>query len=426
MLDLKLIRENPERARKGIKDRGGKYLPALEETVRLEEERRRLLMDVENMRKKRNESSAQVGHLKAKNQDAAVLIKEMEEVKSFLKEREETLRTLEEKLNLSLLGLPNIPEATCPVGRGPEENRLVREFGEKPNFDFEPLDHTALGEKLGILDFSRAAKMSGSRFVVMKGKGARLERALINFMMDLHAGEHGYTEIFPPFLVSRESMTATGQLPRFEEELYKCEGEDVFLIPTAEVPLTNLHREDILEEGKLPLSYCAHTACFRREAGSYGKDTRGLIRQHQFNKVELVRISRPEDSMNELEKMTSHAEEVLKRLRLPYHVMELCTGDLGFGSAKTYDLEVWMPGEKRWREISSSSNFTDFQARRMGLRAKRKNGKNEFAHTLNASGLAVGRTLAAILENFQKKDGSVAMPPVLVPYLGFSEIPCGR
>ncbi|MGQ0644444.1 MAG: serine--tRNA ligase [Elusimicrobiota bacterium] len=421
MLDLKLLRSDPEAVRRGLKSRGGRSLPALEQLISLDDQWRLVNGEAETLRAARNKAADEIGRLKRDKKDASALIKEMESGKARLKELEEKAAALEASLAEGLLGLPNLPDPSAPEGGGPSDNREVRRHGEA-----RPLpgarDHQDLGEALGILDMARGAKLAGARFAVLAGDGARLERALISYMLDL-AAEHGYLEIFPPFLANGASLTGTGQLPKFAEELYACKEDDLYLIPTAEVPLTNLHRSETLEEGDLPRALCAYTACFRREAGSYGKDTRGLIRNHQFNKVELVRFCRPEDSPRELELLTGHAEEVLKRLGLPYRVMELCAGDLGFSAAKTYDLEVWMPGDKSgagqgaWREISSCSTFADFQARRMDIRFKRKDGGRAFVHTLNGSGLAVGRTAAAILENFQQPDGSVAVPEVLRPYL---------
>jgi seryl-tRNA synthetase len=331
---------------------------------------------------------------------------------------EDNLRETEEQFSAIALGIPNLPHVSVSLGKDVSDNVEIRRWGDPPSMAFSPRPHWELGERLGILDFERAARMTGARFAVYSGAGAHLERALINFMLDLHTKEHGYREILPPFLVNRASMTGTGQLPKFEEDLFRLKDEDYFLIPTAEVPLTNLHREETLSQQSLPLRYTAYTPCFRREAGSYGKDTRGLIRQHQFNKVELVTFSTPEESYDELERLTSHAEEVLKRLRLHYRVVSLCTADLGFSAAKTYDIEVWLPSQGVFREISSCSNFEAFQARRAEIRYKRPDGKSEFVHTLNGSGLAAGRTFVAILENYQQADGSVVIPEALRPYMG--------
>jgi seryl-tRNA synthetase len=342
----------------------------------------------------------------------------MSQVSVKIKEYDETLRITEEELNAFVLTVPNVQHESVPVGHSSEDNPVVRSWGEKPSFSFEPKQHFELGENLNILDFARGAKITGARFTLYRGAGAALERALINFMLDLHTGEHGYTEVLTPFMVNRESMTGTGQLPKFAEDLFKIEGMDYYLIPTAEVPVTNIYRDEILEEDKLPLYYVAYSPCFRSEAGSYGKDTRGLIRQHQFNKVEMVKFTQPEISYAELEKLTVNAEEILKRLGIPHRTVCLCTADLGFSSAKTYDVEAWMPGQSVYREISSCSNFEDFQARRASIRFRRKDsGKVEFVHTLNGSGLAVGRTVAVILENYQQEDGSVVIPGALRHYM---------
>jgi len=342
----------------------------------------------------------------------------MGSVSSRIKELDESLKKTEELLNGLIMTIPNIPHESVVCGTGDEDNLVVRKWGKKPQFDFEPRPHWDIGEDLNILDFAAGAKIAGARFTVYRGAGARLERALINFMLDLHTTEHGYTEIFTPFMVNSESMTGTGQLPKFEEDLFKIAGTDYYLIPTAEVPVTNIHRDEILDEKDLPVYYVAYSACFRAEAGSYGKDTRGLIRQHQFNKVEMVKFTRPEESYDELEKLTANAEEVLKRLGIHFRTVNLCTGDLGFSSAKTYDLEAWLPGQDTYREISSCSDFESFQARRAGIRFRREeNSKVEYVHTLNGSGLAIGRTVVAILENYQQKDGSVIVPEVLRPYM---------
>ncbi|MBI4054816.1 MAG: serine--tRNA ligase [Elusimicrobia bacterium] len=421
MIDLNILRNNPEELRGGIIRRGGRYLPALEEVLKKDGEYRRILREVEALREKRNRLAQEVAQLKTSKtfpEEASRKQKEGEALKAAVKAKEEDLQALEKDFQNLLFGLPNPPHASVPDGEGPGDNRAVRE-GPTPRreFDFNPKDHQSLGEALGILDFGRAVKLSGSRFPLLKGSGAAMERALIGFMLDLHIQEHGYTEIFPPLLVCAETMRGTGQLPKFEEELYRCREDDAYLIPTAEVPLVNLHRAEILDAQCLPLRYVASTACFRREAGSYGKDTRGLIRNHQFNKVELVWFSAPEESLRALESLTAHAEEVLRRLELPYRVVELCAGDLGFASAKTYDLEVWMPGEGQYREVSSCSTCGDFQARRIHSKLRRKQGRKEYLHTLNGSGVAVGRTFAAILENFQRGDGTVEIPSVLRPYL---------
>ncbi len=409
MLDIKLIRKHYEEVRRRIATRGEEYAKLVDRVYELDRRKRELQREVENLRALLNRKSKEYGRLKREG--------ELAKIKETLKGLEEELKRVEEELNDLLLRIPNLPHPSVPVGEDENDNVEVRRWGEPPKFDFEPKPHWELGERLGILDFERGAKLSGSRFVVKRGLGARLVRALINFMLDLH-GERGYVEMYVPHLVKPEILVGTGQLPKFEEDLFKCERDNLYLIPTAEVPLTNLHREEILKEEDLPIYYTAYTPCYRREAGSYGRDIKGLIRLHQFDKVELVKITKPEDSYEELEKLVADAERVLQELELPYRVVELCTGDLGFSAAKTYDLEVWMPSYNRYREISSCSNCEDFQARRMKLRYKSKEGKNILCHTLNGSGLAVGRTLAAILENYQQEDGSVVIPKALRPYLG--------
>ncbi|NPB05609.1 MAG: serine--tRNA ligase [Aquificae bacterium] len=417
MLDLKLIRKNYEEVRRRLATRGEEYAKLLDRVYELDRKKREVQKRVEELRALLNRKSKEYGRLKREGKEDENLKRELSELKARLQELEEELRRLEEELNDLLLRIPNLPHPSVPVGRDESDNREVRRWGEPPKFDFEPKPHWELGEKLGILDFERAAKISGSRFVVKRGLGARLVRALVNFMLDLH-GRRGYEEVYVPHLVRPEALIGTGQLPKFEEDLFKCERDDLYLIPTAEVPVTNLHREEILREEDLPLYYAAYTPCYRREAGSYGRDVKGLIRLHQFDKVELVKITKPETSYEELEKLVADAERVLQELELPYRVVELCTGDLGFSAAKTYDLEVWMPSYNRYREVSSCSNCEDFQARRMKLRYKTADGKKFFCHTLNGSGLAVGRTLAAILENYQQEDGSVVIPKALRPYLG--------
>lgn len=425
MLDVKLVRENTEKVIEALKKRS-EDTAILDKFLHIESKRRELLKAVEDDRQQRNKLSQEVGKIKKEGGDASELLQEAKKVSEMTAAREVELRGLEILARDELLLIPNIPHESVPVGRDETENIELRKWGVIPEFSFEPKNHWDIGEELGILDFERAGKISGARFVIYKGGGAGLERALINFMLDLHTKEHGYTEIIPPVLVNRESMTGTGQLPKFEDDLFKLEEGDtkgLLLIPTAEVPLTNIHRDEILREDELPVYYTAHTPCFRREAGSYGKDTRGLIRQHQFNKVELVKFVKPEGSYDELEALTNNAEEVLKRLGLPYRVVSLCTGDIGFSAAKTYDLEVWFPAQQKYREISSCSNFEDFQARRADIRFKTESKKGtDFVHTLNGSGLAVGRTLAAILENFQQEDGSVIIPDVLRPYMGTDTI----
>ncbi len=421
MLDIKLVRNEPEKVRAAMAKRGAQV--PLDQFLKLDEERRRKLYEVEQLKNKRNTVSKEVGRLKAQGQDAAELISEMQKVGAQIQELDQEIRVCEERLTEILLEIPNIPHESVPVGKDETGNQLIRSWGEPRQFDFQPRTHDEIGTGLGIMDFERAAKISGARFVVMSGWGAKLERALINFMLDLHSNKHGYQEIFPPFLVNRNSMTGTGQLPKFEEDMFKCSPGDFYLVPTAEVPVTNLHRDEILNPEQLPIKYVAYTACFRAEAGSAGRDTRGIIRQHQFNKVELVKLTKPEESYQEHEKLVNDAEDVLKELELPYRVMLLCSGDQGFSAAKCYDLEVWLPSFNTYREISSCSNFEDFQARRANIRYRPAVGaKPEFVHTLNGSGLAVGRTVAAILENFQNEDGSVTIPKALRPYLGVEKI----
>jgi seryl-tRNA synthetase len=424
MLDIRFVRENPDKIIDALKKRG-ESTDVLDKLLKIENERRDVLRAVEELRQRRNKLSQEIGQLKKQGEEVSNLLSEAKLISDQITEKEDKLRSLEEEATQELLLIPNIPHESVPLGKDDTENKEIRTWGTKPDFTFEPKNHWDIGEALGILDFERASKVAGARFVIYKGAGAKLERALMNFMLNLHTKEHGYTEIFPPILVNRESMTGTGQLPKFEEDLFKLteDSKGYLLIPTAEVPVTNIHREEILSEDDLPIYYTAYTPCFRREAGSYGKDTRGLIRQHQFNKVELVKFVKPEDSYNELESLTVNAEEVLKRLGLHYRVVCLCTGDLGFSATKTYDLEVWFPAQGKYREISSCSNFEDFQARRASIRFKRAGKKGtEFVHTLNGSGLAIGRTLAAILENFQQGDGSVIIPEVLRHYMGMDKI----
>jgi len=420
MLDARFVRENIDIVKKSLGDRNS-TMP-LDEFLGFEEQRRILLKEAEELRNKRNVVSEEIGKLKTLKQDASNLIEEMKGVSDKIRELDEKIKVLEENTNEFLLNVPNIPDKTVPVGKDETENVEVRRWGEPRQFDFEPLNHWDIGEILDIIEFERAAKIAGARFSLTKGYGAKLERSLMNFMLDLNTSK-GYKEVSPPILVNRESMKGTGQLPKFEMELFRIADPEFYLIPTAEVPLTNIHRNEILNEKDLPIYYTAHTPCFRREAGSYGKDVRGLIRQHQFNKVELVKFVKPEDSFQELEALTNNAEDILQKLELPYRVVALCTGDMGFSAAKTYDIEVWLPGQQRYREISSCSNFTDFQARRANIRFKREGKKGtEFAHTLNGSGLAIGRTLVAILENYQQKDGSVVVPNVLRSYMGVEVI----
>ena len=417
MLDLKFIRSDLEGVREMIEKRG--YDLDISRFETLDRERRERLRILEELRHGRNRVSDNIAAMKKRGEDASDIISEMKRVSLLIKEKERELPQVQEEMDRLLMLIPNMPHESVPVGNNEKDNQVIRAWGEIKKMDFVPLSHWDIGENLGILDFACAAKLSGSRFALYRGSGAKLERALINFMLDIHTNEHGYTEILPPFMVNSASMTGTGQLPKFREDLFKVEGWDLFLIPTAEVPVTNIHRDEILEDDDLPLYYVAYTPCFRSEAGSYGKDTRGLIRQHQFNKVELVKFVKPEESYDELEKLTMNAEEILRRLDLPYRKVSLCTGDIGFSAAKTYDIEVWLPGQGLYREISSCSNFTDFQARRAGIRFRRAGASGtELAHTLNGSGLAVGRTLVAILENYQQGDGSVVIPEVLKPYMG--------
>lgn len=417
MLDVKILRDNLEEIKARMATRGADI--NWDEFVSIDRERREALAHIERLKEKKNRLSGEIGMLKKSGGDATAQMREVEEVSEAIRKSEAPLADVEERFERFMLTLPNLPNPAVKIGKSADDNLEVRRWGEPPQFDFEPKNHWDIGETLGILDFSRAAKIAGARFAVYRDAGAKLERALINFMLDLHTTEHGYKEVLPPALVNRAALVGTGQLPKFEEDLFHLAPGDYFLIPTAEVPLTNLHRDETLEREELPIKYVAYTPCFRSEAGSYGKDVRGLIRQHQFNKVEMVKFSEPESSYNELESMTRNAEEVLKRLRLPYRVVELCTGDMGFPSAKTYDLEVWLPGQNTYREISSCSNCEDFQARRANIRYRKdKKGRPIFLHTLNGSGLAVGRTLVAILENYQQKDGSVAIPEVLRPYMG--------
>ena len=422
MLDSKSLRDNLETVEARLKTRGGSLdLSGFRE---LDSRRRELLRQSEELKALRNRVSDEISKIKDKSQ-AQPQIAGMREVGVRIKSLDEELKGIEEGLEQFLMTMPNIPNEAVPIGVSEADNVEVRKWGEPPAFSFPAKPHWELGESLGILDFERGAKLTGARFTLYKGAGARLERALINFMLDLHTGRHNYVEMLPPFMVNRESMTATGQLPKFEEDLFRLEGTDYYLIPTAEVPVTNIHRGEILRGEDLPIFYTAYTPCFRKEAGSYGKDTRGLIRQHQFNKVELVKFSRPADSYRELEKLLNDAEEVLRLLGIPYRVIELCTGDLGFSSARTFDIEAWLPGQGTYREISSCSNFEDFQARRASIRFREDDkAKPEFIHTLNGSGLAVGRTVVAVLENFQQADGSVMIPEALQPYMGGLEKIC--
>ncbi len=421
MLDRKFVRENPDLIKEMLSKRGVTGID-IDEFLRLEKKWRELTRKVEDLRAEQNRISREIPRLKKEGKDVQPIIDEMKKISDQIKSIEEEKKALEEKINSILLRIPNIPHESVPVGEDEDDNVEVRKWGEPGKFDFQPREHWEIGTLLDIFDFERAAKLSGSRFVVYKNEGAALERALINFMLDLHTREHGYKEILPPFLVNRKTMTGTGQLPKFEEDLFKTQ-DDLFLIPTAEVPLVNLHSEEIVPGDMLPIKYVAYTPCFRREAGSYGKDVKGIIRQHQFNKVELVKFTTPESSYDELESLVNDAERVLQLLGLPYRVVSLCTGDLGFSASKTYDLEVWLPGQNRYREISSCSNTEDFQARRANIRYRPGKGERpRYLHTLNGSGLAVGRTLVAILENYQQPDGSVIIPEVLRPYTKFDKI----
>lgn len=420
MLDVRFVRENTTAVEEALRKRN--YKLSLSGFISLEAERRPLLKEAEELRNRRNTASEEIGRLKKQNQDVSALLYEMKAVPDRIKELEDRLRVLDEKALDFILNIPNIPQASVPEGKDESENIVLRSWGEVRDLGFEPLNHWDIGARHGIIDFDRASKIAGARFALMLGAGARLERALMNFMLDMNSSK-GYKEVVPPLLVNRESMTGTGQLPKFEAELFRISDPEFYLIPTAEVPVTNIHRDEILNEAELPVYYTSYTPCFRREAGSYGKDTRGLIRQHQFNKVELVKFARPEDSGNEHERLTLDAEDILQKLGLPYRVVVLCTGDLGFSAAKTYDLEVWLPGQERYREISSCSNFGDFQARRANIRFRREGKKGtEFVHTLNGSSLAIGRTVVAILENYQQRDGSVVIPEILRPYMGMERI----
>jgi len=417
MLDVKLLRDDLAQVKERMATRGAAV--DWEEFVAVDRERRDALAYIERLKERKNRLSGEIGKLKKSGGNASALMRETEEVSEAIRTGEAPLAEIEARFEKFMLTVPNLPSSKVKIGKSEHDNREVRRWGEPPKFDFEPQNHWDIGENLAILDFERAAKIAGARFTVYRDAGARLERALINFMLDLHTGENGYQEMLPPALVNRAALVGTGQLPKFEEDLFHLAPGDYFLIPTAEVPLTNLHRDEILERESLPIKYVAYTPCFRSEAGSYGKDVRGLIRQHQFNKVEMVKLTEPENSYDELEAMVRNAEEVLQRLKLPYRVVELCTGDMGFGAAMTYDLEVWLPGQNTYREISSCSNCEEFQARRANIRYRKENkGKPLFVHTLNGSGLAVGRTFVAVLENYQQKDGSVIIPEALRPYMG--------
>lgn len=417
MLDIKLIRENTEYVKNRLSQRDEKYVNLIDEILTLDSRRRDIIKTVESLRAERNEKSKLYPIYKKEGRDVSEIQNRVKQIGDEILYLEKELSDLEEKFNYLLLTVPNLPAKDVPFGRDENDNVEIRRWGKPREFSFTPIPHYEIGENLGILDFDRGTKLSGSRFTVMYKEAARLERALINFMLDIHIKEHGYTEVWTPVLVKPEILQGTGQLPKFEEDLYKIKDEDLYLIPTAEVTLTNLHAGEILSEDKLPLYYTAYTPCFRKEAGSHGKDVRGILRQHQFDKVELVKIVKPEDSYNELEKLVNEAEKILQLLELPYRVMLLCTGDMGFSAAKTYDIEVWIPSQNRYREISSCSNTEDFQARRAKIRYKDKDGKNQYVHTLNGSGLAVGRTLIAIMENYQRPDGGFDIPDVLRKYL---------
>jgi seryl-tRNA synthetase len=416
MLEIKLLRENLEQVKTAMHNRGAAF--DWEAFQARDNRRKTILAELEELRRQRNTVSDQVAQMKRNRENADTIIAEMREVSSTIKKLEKDLGESEAIIEETIMAMPNIPHGSVPVGKDEKDNPVIKTEGAPPAFGYAPLPHWTIGERLGILDFTRAAKIAGARFPLYLGAGARLERALINFMLDLHTIENGYKEVLPPFIVNRRTMTGTGQLPKFEADLFKLDGLDYFLIPTAEVPVTNIFQEEVLDENQLPVYFTAYTPCFRSEAGSYGKDTRGLIRQHQFNKVELVKFTRPGTSYDELETLLNDAETVLRRLELPYRVITLCTGDLGFSAAKTYDIEVWMPSQDVYREISSCSNFEDFQARRANIRFKEKGKKGtRLVHTLNGSGLAVGRTLAALLENCQQEDGTVLIPKALRPYL---------
>lgn len=417
MLEIKFVSQNLLSVKTALEARG--HQADLETFKKCDDERRVILQEIESLRHQRNVVSDQIAAMKKAGQNSDALVVEMRAVSSKIKDLDKQLAENRTTISDILLGIPNIPHPSVPIGTDETDNPVIRTVGDLPEFEFKPKPHWELGTQLKILDFDRASKITGARFPLYFGAGARLERALINFMLDIHTAEHGYQEVLPPFVVNRQTMTHTGQLPKFEEDLFKLADWDYYLIPTAEVPVTNIHQDEILEAEDLPLYYTAYTPCFRSEAGSYGKDTRGLIRQHQFNKVELVKFCQPETSYDELESLLHHAETILKRLEIPYQVIELCTGDLGFSAAKTYDIEVWMPAQGLYREISSCSNFENFQARRANIRFKRKGHKGtQLVHTLNGSGLAVGRTVAAILENFQQPDGTVVIPAQLRPYMG--------
>ncbi len=418
MLDIKLIRENPALVRQRLATRGRGDETRVEEIAALDEKRRKLATESDNLKAERNRVSKEIGIAKSKGLDASGPMAAMKRVGDQIAVLDREIAAVEAQLQAVLLMIPNLPHESVPVGKDSADNPVVRVWGEKPRLGFEPKPHWEIGEKLGILDFPRATKISGSGFILYKGAGARLERALINFLLDLHTREHGYAEIFPPFLINRQSMIGTGQLPKFEEDMYRLRDDELYLAPTAEVPVSNVHREEILKEEQLPIYYCAYTPCFRREAGAAGKETRGMIRVHQFDKVEMIKFCKPETSYDELEKMVANAERVLQQLGLHYRVVLLCTGDMGFSSAKTYDIEVWAPGQNAYLEVSSCSNCEDFQARRANIRFKGADGRNRFVHMLNGSGTALARLYVALLETYQQADGSVKLPEVLAPYMG--------
>ncbi|QTX31214.1 serine--tRNA ligase [Aminithiophilus ramosus] len=416
MLDIRWVRENPDSVRQMLENRGTTF--PLDDLILLDERRRRLLTEVEELKTRRNQESKSIGEAQSRGEDVEAHKAAVRDISTRIKGLDQEVASVEESQRELIMALPNVPHESVPVGADEEANVEVRRWGTPRSFPFEPKPHWDLGEALGILDFERGVKIAESRFTVLLGLGARLERALMNFMLDLHTGEHGFKEVLPPFLVNSRAMAGTGQLPKFAEDLYRCADDDLWLIPTAEVPLTNLHADEILEESQLPLYYAAYTACFRREAGAHGRDVRGILRQHQFDKVEMVKICHPEKSYEELEHLTACAEKVLQLLEIPYRVVCLSTGDMGFGAAKTYDIEVWIPSQEKYREISSCSNCGDFQARRMNARYRPEGGgRPRFVHTLNGSGIAIGRCLIAVLENYQREDGSVDLPDVLVPYM---------
>lgn len=417
MLDINFIRNNPDRVKQAIANKH-ENSTSVDHILELDTKYRSVIHACEQLKSKRNEKSKEVSELKKKGQDASSIIEETKKIGDDIKSMEEKLKDMESQINSLLLRIPNIPSADSPVGKDENDNILVRTWGHRKTFDFDPLPHWELGRILDILDLERSSKISGSGFILLKGPGSRLERALFSFMLDVHTRDHGYTELFPPFLVNRASMVGTGQLPKLEDDMYQTSVDDLFLVPTAEVPVTNIHRNEILSYKDLPIYYTAYTPCFRREAGSYGKDTRGIIRVHQFNKVELVKLVKPETSYNELESLLNNAEKILQLLGLEYRVAQLCTGDMSFAAAKCYDIEVWAPGLSKFLEVSSCSNFESFQARRINVRFRDENGKLQFPHTLNGSGLALPRTVIAILETYQQKDGSITIPDVLQPYMG--------